>query len=123
MQSIQNDGKNQLKTPIYGRTYILPCDRNKLPDLVDFCVTKVVPQDFAVAKSCFDLSSHHSPVLITLKAHVLHQEKQPSLSNRQTSWDDFSQLIERLSLNVSVKAKEDIEAAVKFFNDTIQWAG
>jgi hypothetical protein len=48
------------KTPIYRRTYIL-ADRNILPDLVDFCVTKDVPQDFGVAKSCFDLSSDHSP--------------------------------------------------------------
>jgi hypothetical protein len=29
----------------------------------------------------------------------------------------------RLTLNVSLKTDEDIEAAVKFFNDTVQWAG
>jgi hypothetical protein len=34
----------------------------------------------AVAKSYFDLSSDHSPVLITLKAHALNQKIQPSLS-------------------------------------------
>jgi hypothetical protein len=56
-------------------------DTNKLPDLVDFCVTKGIPQDFAVARSCFDLSSDHSPVLIT--SHALNQEKQPSVNNRQ----------------------------------------
>jgi hypothetical protein len=44
-----------------------PSDRNKLSDLVDFCVTKGIPQDFAVAKSCFDLYSDLSPVLMTLK--------------------------------------------------------
>jgi hypothetical protein len=38
--------------------------------------------------------------------------------------DDFGQLInERLTLSVSLKSEEDIGAAVKFFNDTIQWAG
>jgi hypothetical protein len=91
---------------------------------VDFCVTKGTPQDFAVAKSCFDLSSDHSPVLITLTSHALNQEKQPSLSNRHENWDDFRHLInQRLNLNVSFKTEEDIEAAAKFFNDTIQWAG
>jgi hypothetical protein len=90
---------------------------------VDFCVTNGVPQDFAVAKSCFDLSTDLSPVLITLKAHTLNQEKQRNLSNRQTNWDDFRQLInETLTLNVSLKTEENIEAAVKFFNDVIQWA-
>jgi hypothetical protein len=29
----------------------------------------------------------------------------------------------RLTLNVSLKTEEDIEAAIKFFNDTVQWAG
>jgi hypothetical protein len=101
-----------------------PSDRNKLPDLVDVCVTKGNPQTFSVAKACFSLSSNHSLVLITLKAHTLNQEKQPSLSNRHTNWDDFRQLInERLTLNVSLKTEDDIEAAVKFFNNTIQWAG
>jgi hypothetical protein len=91
---------------------------------VDFCVTKGIPQDFAVVKSCFDLSSHHSPVLITLKAHAVNQEKQPRLSNRHTNWDDFRHLINlTLTSNDSIKTEEDIEAAVKFFNDTIQCAG
>jgi hypothetical protein len=85
---------------------------------------KGIPQDFAVVKSCFDLSSNHSPVLITLEAQVLNQEIQPSLNNRHTNWDDFRQLIKiRLTLKVSLKTEEDIEAAVEFFNDTIQWAG
>jgi hypothetical protein len=55
---------------------------------------------------------------------VLNQEKQPILSNRHTNWDDFRHLInQRLTLNVSLRTEEDTEAAVKFFNDTVQWAG
>jgi hypothetical protein len=116
--------RNNLKDLSTGESRYWPSDRNKLPCLLDFCVTKGIPQDFAVTKSCFDLSSNHFPVLITLKAHALNQEKQPSLSNRHTNWDDFRHLInERLTLNVSLKTVEDIEAEVKFFNDTIQWAG
>jgi hypothetical protein len=61
--------------------------------------------------------------LITLTAHALNQEKQPSLSNSHTNWDDFRHLInQRLTLNVSLKTEKDIQAAVKFFNDTIQEA-
>jgi hypothetical protein len=55
---------------------------------------------------------------------VLNQEIQPRLNNRHTNLDDFRQHInKRLTLNISLKTEEDIEAAVKFFNDTIQWAG
>jgi hypothetical protein len=113
--------RNNLKHLSRGESTYWPSYRNKLPDLVDFSVIKGIPHDFVVAKSCFDLFSDRSPVLITLEAHELNQEKQPSLSNRHTSWDDFRQLInKRLTLNFSLKIEEDVETAVKFFNGTIQ---
>jgi hypothetical protein len=116
--------KNNLKHISMGEPTYWPSDRNKLPDLIDFCVKKGIPQDFTVAKSCFDLFSDHSPVLITLTSHALNQEKLPSISNIHKNWDDLGHLInKRLTLNVSLKPEEDIEAAVKFYNDTIQWAG
>jgi hypothetical protein len=115
---------NYLKRLSTGEHTYCPSDWNELLDLVDFCVTKGIPQVFAVAKSCFDLSSDHSLVFITLKAHALNHEKQTSLSNRHINWDDFRHLFnQRLTSNVSLQIEEDIEAAVKFFNDTVQWAG
>jgi hypothetical protein len=55
---------------------------------------------------------------------VLNHEKQPSLSNRHINWNYFRHLFnQRLTSNVSLKTEEDIEAEVKFFNDTVQWAG
>jgi endonuclease/exonuclease/phosphatase family metal-dependent hydrolase len=60
--------RNNLKHVSTGESTYWPSDRNKLPNLADFCVTMGIPQAFAVAKSCFDLSSDHSPVLITLEA-------------------------------------------------------
>jgi hypothetical protein len=96
-----------------GEPTYWPTHRNKLPDLVDSCVT-----------SCFDLSSDHSPVLVTLSIQTLNQEKQTSLCNRHTNWVAFRHLInKRLTLNVPLKTEEEIEAAVTFFKDTIQWAG
>jgi exonuclease III len=66
--------RNNLKHLSTGEPTYWPSYRNKLPDLVDFCVTKGIPQDLAVAKSCFDLSSDHSPVLITLEARAESRE-------------------------------------------------
>jgi hypothetical protein len=62
--------RNNLKHLPTGEPTYRSSDRNKLPDLVDFCVTKGIPQDFVVAKSCSDLSSDHSPVSITLEARA-----------------------------------------------------
>jgi hypothetical protein len=68
---------------------------------VDFCVTKGILQDFAVAKSCFDLSFDHSLILITLTADALNHENESILSNSHTNWDDFTRLVnERLTLNI-----------------------
>jgi hypothetical protein len=55
---------------------------NKLPDLVDFCVTKGIPQD---VQSCFDLSSDQSPILVTPSSQALRREPPPSLCNRHTN--------------------------------------
>jgi hypothetical protein len=111
---------NNLKHISTEESTYWPSDRNKLLALVDFHVTKGIPQNFAVAKSCFDLSSDHSPILITLTMDVLNQENETILSNRHTNWDDFRCLVnDRLTLNISFKIEEDTEAAAKFFNDTV----
>jgi hypothetical protein len=61
--------RNNLNTYLRENPHRGPSDRNKLPDLVDFCVTKGIPQDFAVAKPCFHLPF---PILITRTAHALN---------------------------------------------------
>jgi hypothetical protein len=84
---------------------------------VDFSVT-----NFADAKSCLELSSDHSPVLVTLSTQAILRVPQPRLCNRKTDLDAFCHFInERLLLNVPLKT--DFEAAIKNFNDIIQWAG
>jgi hypothetical protein len=62
--------------------------------------------------------------LITLTTHAHKQEAQPSLSSKHTNCDQFRLIVnERLTLKVPLNIEEDIETAVKFFNDTMQWAG
>jgi hypothetical protein len=91
---------------------------------VDVCVTGGILQLFAIAKSYFDLSSDHSPILITLTTNALSQENEPVLSNRHKNLNDFRHIVnERLPLNMSLKTENDIEAAAKFCNDTVQCAG
>jgi hypothetical protein len=107
-----------------GEPTYWPSDRNKLPHLFDFCVTKGILHDSALTRSCFDLSSGHSPVLITLNLRGLHQAPQPTLCNRKTNWDYFRHLLStNLTLHVPLKTDAQIEDAVKYFTDIIQWAG
>jgi hypothetical protein len=56
--------------------------------------------------------------LITLKNRCAEPK------NRHTNLDDFRCLgNERLTLNITLKTEKDLEAAAKFFNDTIQYTG
>jgi hypothetical protein len=90
---------------------------------MDFCVTKGIPHNPALTRSCFDLSSDHSPVLITLNLHALDQAPQPTLCNSKTNWDYFRQLITaNLTLHMPLKTEAQIEDAIKYFTDIIQWA-
>ena len=82
LKTIELNHLNHLST---GEPMYWPTDRNKIPDLVDFGITKGINHDCATAKSCFDLSSHHSPVLITLSTSAQSTRIQPSISNKNTN--------------------------------------
>jgi hypothetical protein len=89
---------NNLKHMSTGEPTYWSSDRNKLQHLVDLYVTEGIPQGFSDATSCVDISSDHSPILITLTAHAMNQETEPILSNRYTNLDEFRCLInERLT--------------------------
>jgi endonuclease/exonuclease/phosphatase family metal-dependent hydrolase len=72
-----------------GQPTYWPSDPHKIPDTVDFCVTKGFPPDFAVAHSCLDLSSDHSPLLVTLASHALIPDPPPHLCTDRTNWGYF----------------------------------
>jgi hypothetical protein len=65
-----------------GEPTYWPFDNNKLPELVDFCVTKGIPITSATTVTWLDLSSDHSPVLVFLTTCSLPPVKPPHLSNR-----------------------------------------
>ncbi|EFN70473.1 hypothetical protein EAG_13050, partial [Camponotus floridanus] len=45
-----------------GESTYWPTDRRKIPDIIDFCVTRGISSLYFKAESCFDLSSDHSPI-------------------------------------------------------------
>jgi hypothetical protein len=47
-----------------------PSDPNKIPDLVNFCVTKGIDTKKFIVESCRDLTSDHTPILINIFTHI-----------------------------------------------------
>ena len=100
-----------------------PSDLNKTPDLIDFCVTKGIPINHTKVESCLELSSDHTPVLVTLFDRFKCNDSSATLYSKQTNWDQFRlKVTQSLALNISLKTPIEIEEAIQLFNTTIQYA-
>lgn len=100
-----------------------PTDLNKTPDLLDFCVTKGIAPDHVKAESCLDLSSDHSPVIVTLSLNCLPPKTPPTLHTTKTDWHHFrAKLDELISARICLKTEEEIDNAVQHLTESIQAA-
>ena len=63
-----------------------PCDLNKLPELIDFYVTKGISANHTKVEFSLELSSDHTPVLVT----IFDQAKlNDPCTPRETNWEQF----------------------------------
>jgi hypothetical protein len=53
-----------------GPTY-WPTDLKEIPDLLDFAITEGISDIYSSIKSNLDMSSDHSPIVITLSNHAI----------------------------------------------------
>jgi hypothetical protein len=113
-----------------GEPTYWPGDRRKVGDLIDFGVAKRIPLNSLHAESSFDLSSDHSPVIITTHSRIIPQTSPPTLSahthtqtHTHTNWETFRNHIrENLTLDAPLKFNRDIEDYVHQFVHIIQQA-
>ncbi|KAJ8737403.1 hypothetical protein PYW07_000674 [Mythimna separata] len=106
-----------------GEPTYWPTDRNKLPDLVDFFVTKNVCHKFTQIESCLDGSSDHTPIILRLCKTAIHYEPNDVLYNYKTDWDNFREYVEdKIDLNLPLKSPEDVDNACLYITNLIQVA-
>lgn len=118
LKSITSCNYQHLST---GEPTYWPSDRAKLPDLLDFCVVKNIALKYMNAVSCLDLSSDHSPVVITLNTQIVPKVYSAQLCNNRTDWDCFRDLLtERTNLNIPLKTEDDLNWAVEYTTRLIQ---
>ena len=98
-----------------------PADPSRLPDLLDFFISFGLGSIHTAVTSLYDLSSDHSPVLLTLDLCPIFSPKPPSLTPGPTNWGKFQSLSDsRLNLHVPLKTPRDIDSAVHIFTEIIQ---
>jgi len=68
-----------------------------------------------------DLSSDHSPIIVTLSSQVIQKQMPTPLCNKNTDWEYFKEQLEsKLSPNIRIKTKEDLNTAIEFLTTSIQ---
>lgn len=106
-----------------GKPSYWPTDPGKLPDLIDFFITRGVSSNYTKVDTSLDLSSDHTPVILTLSDTVISKPSSPALTNRRTDWEGFRSELERtISLNVSLKSTEELDNEARSFRDQLQYA-
>lgn len=110
-----------LHTISSGEPSYWPTDPKKIPDLVDFFVTKGTPTDYFKCISSQDLSSDHSVILLEVSQKFKHAKPAAWLHGRRTDWDLFRSLVEAtINTDMPLKTEMEIMTAVEHFNDCVQ---
>lgn len=120
LKAMQDNNLSHLSS---GQPTYWPTDTSKVPDLIDFCVIKGISGNYLQAKSCLDLSSDHSPVLINVNSNVQRRQIPPTLCNKKTNWSTYRRILDaKIALNIPLKTSEDLENAVEHLCISIQEA-
>lgn len=104
-----------------GQPTYWPTDVNRIPDVIDFCIVKGVDLKKITTESCLDLSSDHSPIILSIHSQTVKKEIQPSLFNKKTNWHLFREKLDTLiDLKLPLKTEDDIDNAVNDLTKHIQ---
>lgn len=106
-----------------GEPTYWPSDQRKIPDLIDFCVAKGISNERLVCKNSLDLSSDHSPVIITLDKELQNNLQKCHLHNKKTNWTHFKTILSsKLNVKMPLKSEEEIIEATEYLTECIQEA-
>ena len=100
-----------------------PTDGNKIPDLIDFFISKGISANYIQIEGIEDLTSDHTPVLLTLSATVLMRQNKQYLTNKRTNWALFREHLDQsINLHIDLKSIDDLEQQTGIFIDNIREA-
>lgn len=94
-----------------------------MSDVIDMFIFKGLSTSFTKVERSLDLSSDHTPIVLTLSETVITKPPALALTNRMTDWNGFSEYLENsIVLNVPLKTKEQLENNVKLSTEQLQQA-
>lgn len=106
-----------------GKPTYWPTDQDKIPDLLDFFISRKMSPNFIHIEENYDLSSDHSAIILSLSEKIMKKQNRPTLTNKTTDWESFRLEIENnINLQIQLKTKEQLEMEVETFTKIIQTA-
>jgi hypothetical protein len=118
LRVINENNFNHIST---GEPTYWPTDMRKVPDLLDFFVSKGVNQYYTDVQSCLDLSSDHSPIILKVSTRILQQQATERLCNKYTDWNLFRRLVnENINLRLQLQTPQNLEDAVNHITNCVQ---
>lgn len=115
---------NNLDVISDGKPTYWPTDFDKIPDLIDFAVIKGIKREQISVSSSYDLSSDHSPTILTLNNYFPTVDKTPIFyPNINTNWLKYKMYVSsHLSQRIPLRNEADIELAVGHFTEVVDSA-
>jgi hypothetical protein len=105
-------------TPTYW-----PTDANKIPDLLDFFIASGISSTCADVQPSYDLTSDHTPIIITISTIVATRRVLPRLHTLHTNWTIYKTVVhDKVTTTMNLKTREDIETAATTIIDILQHA-
>lgn len=98
-----------------------PTSPRKRPDILDIFVTKIPNTLYSSIVNTHAPSSDHSPVLLSIDCHPLSNQYNPPPLHTHINWDNFHKsILQKTSLKIRLKTKNDIDGAVNLLISNIQ---
>lgn len=108
--------KNNVTVLSGGSPTYWPTDPQKIPDLIDFFMSRGLNRQMFSIDNSYDLSSDHSPVILTC-CRAVDKRTVPKIVN----YNKFRENIQnKINLKVRLQSAEDIEKAVDELNNLIK---
>jgi hypothetical protein len=106
-----------------GEPTYWPTDCAKIPDVLDFFVLKGIGQQFINIKTSLDLSSDHTPIILTISTYPIVKLTTPKIVTSKTNWNLFyTHINEQINLQIPLKTPDDIDRAVLNVTGVLQEA-
>ncbi|KAL1129569.1 hypothetical protein AAG570_012514 [Ranatra chinensis] len=100
-----------------------PSHINRLPDILDFFVTSGIRSVYSTAHVLHDLSSDHSPVLLTTSLVPIEIPRPPTLTPGPTNWESFQETLNsQIDLLITLKTPKEVDEATQNFTEAVQKA-